>query len=436
MIKLNKEYYVNYCSEKLETKDILKLYHAGFKKTAQLGLEYERIPVSTTDLKSISYFGEWGICELLADFAKKDNWDYILDNNNIIGLKKLHDTITIEPGCQFEISLEPKERIRDIKNNIDYINNELAPLLNKYEIKLLNYGVTPVSTYKFIPLNPKRRYKVMAKYLGGILSDVMMRETAGIQVCIDYKDENDATKKFNLANKMSPFVTAMFSNSQIRGGVNTEYKSFRALAWLNTDNERCGFGTKLEKENLFDNYINFALNTPMIFIQRNNEIIEINGKITFKEFLMNGYEGHFANIDDYKLHANLLFPDVRLNSFIEIRNHDCVPEEYMYSLLAIYKGILYDNDAMDCTEEFLDKFGINEIAEFRYRVPREGLNARLGHYKVKDIVKELIETAYYSLKTKCQQEEDYILPIRELSRKGVTPGDVYSCEIEDFLKRC
>ena len=49
----------------------------------------------------------------------------------------------------------------------------------------------------------------MANYLWGILSDVMIRETAGIQVGIDYKNEQDAMRKFNLANKISPFTTAM-----------------------------------------------------------------------------------------------------------------------------------------------------------------------------------------------------------------------------------
>jgi len=435
MIKSNKELDVNYCDEKLKTKDIIKLYQNGCKQTTRLGLEYERIPVNTIDLRSVPYYGEWGICELMADFAKNDNWDYILDNTNIIGLKKLHDTVTIEPGCQFEISLEPKDKISDIRSEINIINSELEPLLNRYEIKLLNYGITPVSTYKYIPLNPKRRYKVMAKYLGGILSDVMMRETAGIQVCIDYKSEEDATKKFNLANKMSPFMTAMFANSQVRGGVNTEYKSFRALAWLNTDNERCGFGTKFEKENLFENYISYVMNVPMIFIQRGDNIIEINGEITFKEFLDKGYRGFQATIEDYKLHANLVFPEVRLNSFIEIRNHDCVPEEYMYSLLAIYKGILYDSDASDSLEELLERFDYEEISELRYRVPKEGLKTKLGHYKIKDISKEILETAYYSLKTKYDSEEDLILPIKELTTKHITPGDIYSKEIEDFLKK-
>lgn len=417
---------MNYCGEKLHTEDILKLFRSGCKSTTKLGLEYERVPVSLKDYRTASYYGEWGICEFLSDFARLDNWDYILDDLNIIGLKRMHNTITIEPGCQFEISLEPKDSIGEIKCSVDRINNELSGLLAEYEIRLLNYGVTPVSTYRYIPLNPKRRYKVMAKYLGGILSDVMMRETAGIQVCVDYRSEEDALRKFNMACKLSPFMTAMFANSQIRGGVDTGYKSFRALAWLNTDNERCGFGTKLGKDALFENYINFLMEIPMIFIQRGDDIIEINGKINFKEFFKNGYAGYQATLEDFKLHANLAFPDVRLNSFIEIRNHDCVPEEYMYSLLALYKGIMYDESALDAMEELLENFDFEAISELRYRVPREALNTKLGHYKVKSVCKEIIEIAYYSLKTKLDGEEGFILPIRELVKQGLTPGDILS----------
>ena len=43
----------------------------------------------------------------------------------------------------------------------------------------------------------------------------------------------------------------MYANSKIRGGVDTGYKSFRALAWLNTDNERCGFATKFQDSNSY-----------------------------------------------------------------------------------------------------------------------------------------------------------------------------------------
>jgi glutamate--cysteine ligase len=264
----------------------------------------------------------------------------------------------------------------------------------------------------------------MANYLWGILSDVMMRETAGIQVGIDYKDEQDAIRKFNLANKLSPFVTAMYANSQIRGGVDTGYKSFRALAWLNTDNERCGFATKFQKNMTFEDYVNLLLDVPVIYIVRDDKYIHINGSINFRKFMNDGYCGYEANIEDFKLHSNLFFPEIRLRNFIEIRNHDCVEEKYLYSLLAFYKGIFYNPAGMEEVENLLSKFSYNDISEFRYNVPRLALNTKVKGVIVKDVTKEILKISQYSLNSNSDEDSDFLNPIIELNNKGLSPVDL------------
>lgn len=415
---------MNYCKEKLSYENILKEYQKGCKHTETIGMEYERLPIDKSTNEAASYYGLFGVCELLKEFAEIDNWDYLLDNNEIIGLKKLHDTITLEPGAQIEYSIEPQKTVTDLKNKIESIDSALNILLDKYGIKLINYGVSPISTYKKIKLIPKRRYKYMADYLWGILSDVMMRETAGIQVGVDYSSEEDAMNKLRIASIISPFMTAMFANSSIRGGVDTGYKSFRALAWLNTDNERCGFPTDLTRENDFTNYINNVIESPMIFITRNNKIINIDGKITFKQFLKYGYQGYQAEMKDYKLHANLYFPDVRLRQFIEIRNHDCVGNGLEYSIPAIYKGIMYNKDAMEEIDYLLKNISPRDIEEFRYHVPRLALDTKIKNILAKDIAAEILNIAYQSLDYKNDNDSEYILPIMELTKQGLTPGDI------------
>jgi glutamate--cysteine ligase len=264
----------------------------------------------------------------------------------------------------------------------------------------------------------------MANYLWGILSDVMMRETAGIQVGIDFKSEDDAIRKFNLANKLSPFITAMYANSGKRGGVDTGYKSFRALAWLNTDNERCGFATKFRDDMTFEDYVVKLLEVPMIYIVRNNKYIHIDGKINFKRFMQTGYEGYDAEIGDFKLHANLFFPEIRLRNFIEIRNHDCVDEKYMYSLLALYKGIFYNEAAVRETEELLKNFTCNDIAEFRYNVPRFALDTKVKNCCIKDITKNILKISEDGLKSTNDGDLDYLYSIYELNMQGLTPSDL------------
>ena len=300
----------------------------------------------------------------------------------------------------------------------------MKPIADRMNIAFLNYGVSPYITYKAINLIPKRRYKVMARYLWGILSDVMMRETAGIQCCIDFSSEEDAMRKFKLANKLSPFMTAMFANSPIRGGVDTGYKSFRALSWLNTDNDRCGFFGKISEEFSFEDYIDCVLKTPMIFIQRENLNFEVRGDITFEEFMQNGWEGTTPTLQDYELQANLCFPEVRMRNFIEIRNHDCVGGDLKYSILAIYKGIMYNESAMEECEELFKHLQYKDFSELRYNVPKNTLQSRIKKAKALDYAKEIISIAEKSLKEQQTGEGMFLDAIKEYTMRGITPADV------------
>lgn len=414
------------CKERLSIEDLTAEFFAGCKNEELLGLEYERLPINKYTKAATSYYGEFGVCEILKEFAKIDNWSYILDDNEIIGLKKIHDTITLEPGAQVELSIQPQSSVEKLKLKVDLINASLVPVFEKYDVQLFNYGVYPKSTYKNIKLIPKKRYKLMANYLWGILSDVMMRETAGIQVGIDFSGEEDAIRKFNLANKLSPFITAMFANSKVRGGVDTGYKSFRALAWLNTDNERCGFATNFNQDMTFESYVKTLLKVPLIYIARDDKYIHINGKINFEQFIKDGYEGFDATIEDFNLHANLFFPEIRLRNFIEIRNHDCTDEKYMYSLLALYKGIFYNPDAMSSIENLLSEFSNKDFSDLRYNVPRSALNTKIKEYLVSDITKDILRISESSLKVQNDTDYDFIKPIVELNSQNLTPGDLFS----------
>ena len=410
----------------LTKNEIIELYTKGFTRPEdfKIGIEFERLPINSTSFEAVDYWGNKGVAACLKQFAQKNSWDYIVDENNVIGLAKNHDTITLEPGSQVEISAKPERTIFELKRKIDSINSNLETVFLNNDISLLSYGVSPYTTCKNIHLIPKRRYKIMANYLWGILSDVMMRETAGIQCCIDFQSEEDAMRKFKLANKLIPFMTAMFSNSPVRGGVDTGYKSFRALSWINTDNDRCGFAGKISEEFSFEDYIDCVMKTPMIFIQRNGQPVNINGDITFEEYMNKGFGDIYPNIYDYELHANLYFPEVRLRNFIEIRNHDCVGGDLKYSILAIYKGIFYDKIAMEETEELLKSLQYKDYSELRYNIPKQGLNTCIKKYTVLNYAKSIIEIAEKSLKRNQTGENLFIQPIRELIQKGCSPADV------------
>ncbi len=406
--------------EKLDKQYILKLFTCKPKTEHKVGLEYERLPIFSDNFNAVNYNS--GIYDFLKEFAKTENWDYITDDYNIIGLKQDHDTITLEPGCQIELSIKPETTLFDLEKKINTLNKNMKPILDKLGITLLEYGVSPLSTHKNINIIPKRRYHVMAKYLWGILSDVMMRETAGIQGCFDFENEENAVRKFKIANKLSPFITAMFANSPIRGGVETGYKSFRALSWLNTDNERCGFACNLDEDFSFEKYVENVNKSPVIFLNKNNQIINVNGKVDFETFMQNGFEGFDADIEDFKLHSNLYFPEVRLRNFIEIRNHDC--NKNPLSLLAIYKGILYNETSMNDIEELFKLFTDKDFNELRYNVPKNGLMSNIKGYFTGDIAKEILKIAEQGLINAKTGEENFLESTKELVYNNLCPADI------------
>lgn len=423
----------------LTKKEILEnFYKFSFNTDMKIGMELERLPVNKDKL-AVKYNGFNGIKHILEEISLSCGWGKLYNNQVLIGLKKENTTITLEPGCQVEISLEPQKSVKKLKEEVDKIDNEINPILKYFGVKLLEYGISPYSTANEINVFPKKRYQYMAKYLKGSLASSMMRETAGIQVAIDFKNETDAIKKLRIFTKISPVMTAMFANSPIKGGKYTGYKTNRALAWLNTDNDRCGLINKKLFDKNYDfsiqDYLERVLDIPMLYISRpkiipnggsmscpiNNDVI-INGKITFAEFLKNGYEGYTPTMSDYETQQSLFFPEVRLKNYLEIRNHDCQKGDLKYSIPAIYKGLAYDESVLNCLIDLFDEFSYEDIMNARENVPKYALNTNFGNKKILDLAKEIIRLANQGLKN--DADVKFLNPIEELIFQGLCPADL------------
>jgi len=407
----------------LNKNRLAEVFYAGCKTAENIGVESEKLLVYKNTNKAVTYED----ISIILNSFDTSKWQRLYENGNILGLKGKYGTISIEPGSQIEISLNPMARIKEITEKL----SDFYALLNVYAGKIgavvLDRGIQPVSTYENINVIPKKRYEFMTKYLPskGLKPFIMMRETAGIQANFDYKSEEDAIKKLSLALKMSPVISAIYSNSPVRGGRNTGYKSYRANSWLNVDEKRCGYISRklFEKGSdfTFKDYADVLLDVPMIFIQRGNDYIETS--MTFGEFMQNGCEGLTARMSDWENHISLFFPDVRLKSYIEIRNHDAQNEKMTFSVPAFWKGIIYNNDAMDEIEKILCKYDYEDFIELRKNAPVFGINAKLRNIPVIDYVKEFFDISYQSLKETNAGEEKYLEPVYEYIALKKVPAD-------------
>ena len=418
----------------LNRSELLKYFYEGFKpqEKFKVGLEFEKIGVYSSDFTAARYSGSAGIKAFIDEYYKTDNFSYISEDGNILGLHNRDYEISLEPGSQFEISTAPKKTVHDIAEEIKNYNKKTSLLAENFGIKWLGYGIQPLSTYENIELIPKKRYQIMTEYLPGKGNSalVMMRETAGIQTAVDHNSEEDAYYKLRTFLGLSPIVTAMFANSPIRKGKESGYKSYRAFGWLNTDERRCGYiSSKIFEENFgFEDYVDVLLDLPMVFLKKDNKWVNMQG-ISFREYLDKGFEGYVADIDDWLMHRTSFFPEVRLNSYLEIRNCDCQRADLIPAIPALWKGIAYDNDAMNAAWELVKDFSWEERQNLRREVTKYALDTPIGKLKVLDLAKELVNIADFSLKkmknlnAEGDDESIYLERVKELLSRGYSPAD-------------
>lgn len=400
----------------------------------RVGVEFEKLPVLKDSYKAAPYST---VAKILAAFkTKQPQWsESVYENNALLGLGADSGSISLEPGSQTEISLAPMENMSEIERLLDNYNRFSSRAAEDFGVCWLGYGIQPVSTYRSINIIPKKRYEFMTKYLPTVARKplVMMRETSGIQASFDYSSENDAMKKFAFALKLSPFVSALFANSPIRNCRLTKYKSNRAASWLETDSDRCGlvssklFGKPYGEDFSFDDYSQILLDVPMIFIERNIEGVKTAIKVdnlTFRQFMKSGYEGFRAQKDDWMTHLSLYFPDVRFKSYIEIRNHDNQRSPLICAVPALWKGLIYNDSAMEAVLDMLNGLTYFDFEYIRRKTPQYGLDMRFKHIPLKHIVREIVDISYQSLKDFNQGEQKYLEPLKVFSDNGLTPADV------------
>ena len=406
----------------LENKtELINVFKSGYKKSQKLGVEFEKLPIHNSDFKSVEFFFNNGILDFLTKYQKYSNGIPLYENSFILGIAAHNGNITLEPGCQVEMSFVPQEKISDIEKQLTDYNKITSQIADTMGISFLALGCQPVSTFETIKIIPKSRYKFMTKYLTDKASCpfVMMRETAGIQTSIDYESESDAITKLSTALKLSPFLSAFYVNSPVRNGKLSGYKSFRLHSWLNTDNRRCGLISKKLIENpnefTFDDYTDILLDVPMIFHKNNYA-----GNKTFKSLFLEKK----ADISDWNTHLSFFFPDVRLKNYIEIRNHDCQKLDIALSLPALYKGIFYSQNGINDINNLLKEFTYYDLEFVRHNAPRFGVDFSVKNKKISDINKEIFAIAKKGLKEFNLDEEKYLEPAFELLNANLTPADI------------
>jgi glutamate--cysteine ligase len=302
---------------------------------------------------------------------------------------------------------------------------EVRELAAPLGIRFMAGGFRPFGTLDDVPWLPKRRYKVMREYLPGRgrLGLEMMKRTATVQANLDYADEDDAGRKFAAGMGVASLVTALFANSPLADGRDTGWQSWRARAWLETDPDRCGLlPFAFTPGSLFRRYTEWALDVPMFFVYRDG--YRPAGGMTFRRFLRDGFQGERATREDWELHLSTLFPEVRLKHYLEMRSADAGTMPMVLALPVLWKGLLYDDNALAATLALTARFTFAERQALRAEVPRAGLAAKApGGATVRDLARDLVAAARDGLTRIAPDEVAALAPLEEIVATGRAPAD-------------
>ncbi len=143
--------------------EITSYYKQNCKRgSLKTGLEYERISLDSRSYETASYKI---LSEIIKNFAIVNEWELVVDSDIVIGAKDGFNSISLEPGGQFEISLEPKNNLDDILENLNHYIRQIDKLGEYYNVSFFNIGINPKNTYPNIDIVKKKRYEIMADYL-------------------------------------------------------------------------------------------------------------------------------------------------------------------------------------------------------------------------------------------------------------------------------
>jgi len=401
----------------------------------RIGPEMEKFGVFEATRDPVPYAGERSISTVFEDLVKTHGWTPEREHEGgpVIALGRGGASITLEPGAQLELSGVQSKNIHEVCAELRGHMREIGPASRAMGVRWLGVGFHPFARREDFQWVPKQRYSIMRDYLptrGGHAIDMMLR-TCTIQVNLDYADEADAMRKMHVALALAPATTAMFANSPWKEGRPHGGLTYRGRVWLDMDPDRTGLVPPLWQSSArFDSYVEWALDVPMFLIKRDGHAIANTGQ-TFRSFWKSGYEGNVATLEDWKLHLNTLFPEVRLKRTIEIRGADVQSTDMACALPALWTGILYDDRALGECEALVEGWTHDEIEELRTRVWRDGLRAPFRGRPLAGVAERVVAIAEGALERRKivdpktgRDERVHLARLRTLVGQGRTPADV------------
>ena len=369
-------------------QDIYQYMKNGESETENLGLEIEHFVVDETG--SQIPFDE--ISSLIDTVGRAMGAELIYVDGHPVGYYNGKYSISLEPACQFEISVNPYSSLAEIESVYREFLSVWEPLFARRGYQLVTKGNLPlvergVISPDQIPLSPKKRYQYMDAYFreSGKYGKYMMRASASTQISVDYKSEEDLIRKLRLLQKISPVLMIMMENkteaASTLPGVSDRPHLLRIQEWDDLDPSRTGFFPgSFDADFGYQKAADAVYHTPLILLTDNGATIDVGSKTAkdlYQERVISPESGDEARREKLVEHfLSMGFFHFRIKKYIEIRVADSVPIDRAMGYAALLKGIVYSEHNLDALEKQLaDVTEADAIQEAVHKIEKDGMQA-------------------------------------------------------------
>lgn len=266
--------------------DLIEHIRSGCKPRDRwrIGTEHEKLGFRLGDRRRMDYAE---VRQVFDKLESRFGWKPIKEGDLTIGAALDGQTVTLEPGGQFELSGAPVATLHQTCAEVNSHLYQVKSIAEELGIGFLGAGFDPKWAIDEIPVMPKDRYRLMKAYMPtvGTRGLDMMFRTCTIQVNLDYESEADMVEKFKIGLALQPVAVALFANSPFKEGRPTGELSTRARVWMDVDKARTGgLPFVFEPGMSFERYVDYAMDVPMYFVYRKGKYIDALGQ-SWRDFM-------------------------------------------------------------------------------------------------------------------------------------------------------
>lgn len=358
---------------------------------------------------------QWTSYEEVVDIIRdliEGNWEPDFVDGILLGAHAYGVHITLEPGSQFELSIEPQKTVAELEKLYLRAMEDVLEVVERKGKKIYALGYQPMASLDDIYLIDKKRYHHMFSYFGkkGPYAHNMMKASAATQIAVDFVSEEDFRELYQLMIRMGPFISLIFDHSPLFEGKLREDHLFRTRIWMNLDDQRAGHVEGTFKEDFgYQDYVDHILGMePILMVDDQGETSFSDDKKA-KELLPESF-----NLEMWEHVLSMGFFDVRAKHYLEIRMMDSVPYPLNMAQTALIKAIAYGASRPTFVEKF-SSMTEEELNKLKEDIIKKGFEAEYRGESVLDIARWIIDLASK------EEEGHYLNEVERYLAQGQNP---------------